>query len=239
MFLHSFGASIFKDEGAGDFTVTINSPEALASLDYYLDLNAKAGHPNFGSIDQGQMIQQFLTGKAAHVITVNAFFADLENPEKSLVAGKWAAARLPHAEGEEPAPAAGHWTAAIAQNVPADRQAAALAFLEWFATYENQARYLERGGVAIRQDIYESPDYADKPEYSWFEAYAESAPYVRLAWTVPEGSQIQTVLDLRLNQAAISELSPAEALNTAAEEIYQIMKSAGYNTGKLPDLPEG
>jgi multiple sugar transport system substrate-binding protein len=62
---------------------------------------------------------------------------------------------------------------------------------------------------------------------------------VRLAWTVPEGSQIQTVLDLRLNQAAISELSPAEALNTAAEEIYQIMKSAGYNTGKLPDLPEG
>ncbi len=236
MFLHSFNASIFKDEKHGDFTVTINSPESKKALDFYLELNHKAGHPNFGSIDQGQMVQQFITGKAAHIITVNAFFADFDNPDKSLVAGKWAAAVLPHAPGSEPAPAAGHWTAAIARNVPTDRQKAALAFLQWFVTYDNQVRYLQHGGVVVRQDVYDNPEFAKQPKYSWFKAYADSTPYVQMAWTVPEGTQIQTVLDLRLNQAAIGELSPDAALNTAADDIYKIMKGAGYKTGKLPDL---
>jgi multiple sugar transport system substrate-binding protein len=238
MYLHSFNASIFRDEKGGDFTVTLNSPESKKALDFYLDLNHKAGHPNFGSIDQGQMVQQFLTGKAAHILTVNAFFADFDNPDKSLVVGKWGAALLPHGPGGQPAPAAGHWMAAIAKNVPPDRQKAALAFLEWFVSRDNQVRYLDNGGVVVRQDIYDDPKFADQPKFSWFKAYAESTPFVEMAWTVPEGSQIQTVLDLRLNQAAIGELSPSKALNTASDEIYKIMSDAGYKTGKLPDLAD-
>jgi len=235
MYLHSFGGSIFRDEKAGDFTVTINSPEAKAALDYFIDLNKVAGHPNVGSIDQGQLIQQLLVGKAAHVLTVNAFIPQIEDPDKSAVVGKIGWARVPTSANGDPAPAAGHWMAGIPKNVPADRQKAALEFLKWFSTYDNQVRYFENGGVVIRQDVYES-DIASKPGNEWFKAYAESTPYVHLAWTVPEGTQIQTVLDLRLNQALIGEMSSTEALNTAAEEISKIMGDAGYKTGKLPNL---
>jgi multiple sugar transport system substrate-binding protein len=55
-------------------------------------------------------------------------------------------------------------------------------------------------------------------------------------YTVPEGPQIVSVLELRLNQALIGEKSTAEALNAAAAEIQDIMQKAGYKTGKLPDL---
>ena len=44
-YLHSFGGSVFKDPAAGDYTVTINSPESLAALEFYLDLAETHGHP--------------------------------------------------------------------------------------------------------------------------------------------------------------------------------------------------
>ena len=40
-YLHSHNGAIFKDERAGDFTVTINSPEAKKALDTYVDLAKK------------------------------------------------------------------------------------------------------------------------------------------------------------------------------------------------------
>jgi len=44
------------------------------------------------------------------------------------------------------------------------------------------------------------------------------------------------VLDLRLNQAITGEMTSAAALNKSAEEIYEIVRKAGYKTGRLPDL---
>ncbi|MEP6970708.1 MAG: extracellular solute-binding protein, partial [Betaproteobacteria bacterium] len=65
-YLHSYNGAIFKDEKAGDFTVTINSPEAKKALDMYVDLAKKYGPPNPGSFGQAQVIQALVTGKAAH-----------------------------------------------------------------------------------------------------------------------------------------------------------------------------
>ena len=44
------------------------------------------------------------------------------------------------------------------------------------------------------------------------------------------------MLELRLNQAVIGERTSTDALNTAAGEIHEIMRKAGYKTGRLPDL---
>ena len=52
----------------------------------------------------------------------------------------------------------------------------------------------------------------------------------------PEGPQIVSVLELRLNQALIGEKTSADALNSMAVEIQDIMQKAGYKTGRLPDL---
>ncbi len=47
---------------------------------------------------------------------------------------------------------------------------------------------------------------------------------------------MEQVIGLRLNQALIGEISTAEALNSAAEEIHDILKASGRNTGMLPKL---
>ncbi len=234
-YLHSHGGAIFKDEKAGDFTVTLASPEAKRALDIYLELAKTAGPPNPGSYGQAQVIQALVTGKAAHATPVIAAWSQMDDPTKSAVVGQMNIAMLPRGPGGQPAPTLGHFIGAIPKNIPKERQVAALAFLKWFQTYDAQLKYAQAGQPPIRKDVY-AADFGKKPEFRWMKAMVDSAPYPRMMYTVPEGAQIVGVLELRLNQAVIGERTSADALNTAAAEIHEIMRKAGYKTGRLPDL---
>ena len=235
-YLYGYGGSIFKDEKNGDFTVTINGPEAKQAFDFYLRLAKEAGHPQTGAQGQAQVIQNLVTGKAAHVIMVIAAWAQVDDPTKSAVVGKIEFAVPPHAPGHKPGPGIGHFLGAIPKNVPKERQMAALAFLKWFQTREAQVIYTKAGAPPVRLDVLNDPELHRKPEFRWMKALAEGLLTARQPWTVSEGAQLTAVLDLRLNQAVTGEMSAAAALNKSAEEIYDIMKKGGYRTARLPDL---
>ena len=66
-YLHSNNGAIFRDEKAGDFTVTINSAEGKRALDIYADMAKKSGPPNPGSYGQAQVITALVTGKAGQL----------------------------------------------------------------------------------------------------------------------------------------------------------------------------
>jgi multiple sugar transport system substrate-binding protein len=234
-YLHSYNGAIFRDEKAGDFTVTINSPQAKQALDMYIDLAKKSGPPNPGSYGQAQVIQALLTGKAAHATPVIAAWPQVDDPNKSAVVGKINVAVLPHGPGGKSTPTLGHFIGGIPKNIPKDRQVAALAFLRWFQTYDAQVKYAQAGQPPIRKDVFNAP-FMKTPPFRWASAVAESTPNARMMYTVPEGPQIVSVLELRLNQALIGEKTSADALNSMAVEIQDIMQKAGYKTGRLPDL---
>ena len=234
-YLWSFGGNLFRNEKQGDYTVVINSPEARQALDYYLRLAKEAGHPNTGGQTQGQVIQNLLTGRAAHAILVIAAWQQMDDPTKSAVAGKIGFSVPPHAPDHMPAPPLGHFIGGIPRNVPKERQQAALNFLRWFQTYDAQVKYTEAGGPPVRFDVLAS-DMNKKPEFRWMKALGEGLKYSRQMWTVQEGAQLTAVFDLRLNQAVTGELTSTGALNTIAGEIHDIMQKGGYKTGRLPDL---
>jgi multiple sugar transport system substrate-binding protein len=234
-YLHSHNGGIFKDEKAGDFTVTINSPEAKKALDVYIELAKKSGPPNPGSYGQAQVIQALVTGKAAHATPVIAAWPQMDDPTKSAVVGKIGIAPLPHGAGGRTTPTLGHFIGAIPKNIPRDRQVAALAFLRWFQSYDAQLVYAQAGQAPIRKDVYDAA-FMKTPEYRWTGAVVASSPNARMMYTVPEGPQIVSVLELRLNQAVIGEKTSTDALNTMATEIHDLMRAAGYKTGRLPDL---
>jgi multiple sugar transport system substrate-binding protein len=234
-YLHGCNGAIFRDEKAGDFTVTINSPEAKKALDTYIELARKYGPPNPGSYGQAQVIQALVTGKAAHATPVIAAWPQMDDPNKSAVVGKMSVAPLPHCVGGKSTPTLGHFIGGIPRNIPKERQVAALAFMNWFQTYDAQVVYAKAGQPPIRKDVYDAP-FMKTPGFRWAKAMAESTPNAKMMYTVPEGPQIVSVLELRLNQALIGEKSSADALNTMAAEILDIMQKAGYKTGRLPDL---
>jgi len=236
-FMLGKGASVVRDPAAGDYTVTINSPQAKAALDLYLDVAKKCGPPNAGSLGQGDLIQLIATGKAAQGMVVSAAWANFDDAAKSAVVGKIQAVPIPRpADGKSPA-MLGNWNMAIPKNLPPEQQKAALAFSKWFLTAGAQRAYAEAGAIPVREDTFRS-DLAQNPKYRWMPAYLEMQKYATQELGYAEGAQVEQVLGLRLNQALIGEMSSGKALNAAAKDIEEIFKKSGRRTGTLPPLPE-
>jgi multiple sugar transport system substrate-binding protein len=236
-FMLGHGARIVADPENGDFTVTVNSPESKEALDLFAELANECGPPNVGAIGQGDVIQLLATGRALQGLAVVAAWPSLNDPERSAVVGRLASVVMPRPDGGEHASAIGNWHLGVPLNISDERKRAALAFAEWFLTYDAQYAYAEAGGVPVRQDVYES-DLADRQEFSWMRAYLDTQPYGHQVLGYAEGAQVEEALGLRLNQAVIGELGTAEALDLAAEEIMRIFETTGRDTGMLPPLAE-
>ena len=234
-YLWGFGGDIFKDAKGGDFSIVINSPESKKALDFWLELAKDAGHPNTGAQSQADIIQAMLTQKAGHIVVVIAAFAQMDDPNKSAVVDLVDYAVAPAAEGHKPAAPLGHWLGGIPKNIPEAQKKAALAFLDWFQGYDAQVAYAEAGGPPVREDVMRS-DLANEKPYRWMTALADALPNARITFTTKEASEILAVTELRLNQAATGELTSAEAVNTMATEISEIMTRAGYDAPTLPPI---
>jgi len=231
------GASVVKDPAGGDYTVTINSPQAKAALDLYVDLLKRCGPPNYGTLGQGDVIQLLSTGKAAMGDVVTAAFASFEDPAKSLVVGKLETVALPTGRGGASGAVIGNWNAVIPKDAPDAQKKAALAFSRWFLTAGAQRAFAQAGGIPNRSDVYLS-DLAKEPRLRWMPAYLETQKFAKQELGYAEGAQVEQILGLRLNQAAIGEMSSGKALNTAAKEIEELFRKNGRKTGALPPLPE-
>jgi multiple sugar transport system substrate-binding protein len=195
------------------------------------------GGEHASAIGQGDVIQLLATGRALQGLAVVAAWPSLNDPERSAVVGRLASVVMPRPDGGEHASAIGNWHLGVPLNISDERKRAALAFAEWFLTYDAQYAYAEAGGVPVRQDVYES-DLADRQEFSWMRAYLDTQPYGHQVLGYAEGAQVEEALGLRLNQAVIGELGTAEALDLAAEEIMRIFETTGRDTGMLPPLAE-
>ncbi len=234
-YLISHGGGLYKDDGDGSYIVTANSPESLAGLNTWIRLaDPTISAPDAATISQAKMIELLATGKAAQAVMVAAAWPQLEDPNKSLVVGKMAVAPLPSG----PAGAVttlGHWLAGISVNVPADRQRAALAFLEWFQTAEAQQKYVDFGGIPVRTDIYEKNASSDGPN-RWMAAMAASADMGVPMFTIPEGVEIVPQIELRLQQALLHQMTNTQALNGLADDIAGILEKSGHKVTRLEPL---
>jgi multiple sugar transport system substrate-binding protein len=230
------GGSVVKDPAAGDYTVTINSPQTKAALDLYIDLLKKCGPQNYGSLGQGDVIQLLATGKAVQGDVVTAAFASFEDPSKSAVVGKLDTVPLPRGRAANGA-VIGNWNAGIPKNLPDAQKKAALAFSRWFLTYDAQRAFAQSGGIPNRSDVFTS-DLAKEPRLRWMPAYLETQKFATQELGFAEGAQVEQILGLRLNQALIGEMSSGKALNAAAKEIEELFRKNNRKTGSLPALPE-
>ncbi|HTR58335.1 MAG TPA: extracellular solute-binding protein [Casimicrobiaceae bacterium] len=235
-FMLGQGASVVKDAENGDYTVTINSPQAKAALDLFIDVQKRCGPPNAGALGQGDVIQLLATGKAAQAMVVSAAWANFDDPTKSAVVGKIMAVPVPAPVGGKPPALLGNWNMAVPKNIPEAQKKAALAFSRWFLTAGAQRAYAEAGSIPVRSDTFQ--ELGSNPRFRWMPAYLAMQTYAVQELGYAEGAQVEQVLGLRLNQALIGEMSSGKALNTAAKEIEEIFRKNGRRTGSLPPLPE-
>lgn len=231
-YLYGHGGGIFADQDNGDYSVTLNNDAGMQALEYYLRLAREAGHPRTEAMDQADLIQNMVTGKAAHISIVIAASSQMDDPNKSAVVGKVQYAPTPSLPGLPTAPGLGHWLAGIAHNVPDDRKAAALEFLRWYQTKEAQMVQAGAGGIPINGAVFNSP-MAQEEKNRWMEPLSRALPNAVNIYQFPEAGEVVSILELGLNRAVAGELTAADAMNAMSADIHKIMSGHGYKTGLL------
>jgi len=234
-YLYGFGGSLFKNQAAGDYTVTLNSEQGRTALDYYIRLAREAGHPKTAAMDQADLIQNMVTGKTAHVMMVIAAWSQMDDPQKSAVVDKVEFAPTPHGPNLTTAPGLGHWLGGVAKNVPDDRKRATVEFLRWYQTKAAQMATAQAGGIPVSAAPYREP-IAQERRFRWMKAVAGSLPHAVSTMNFPEAGEVIPILELGLNQTIAGEITSVAALNSMADQIHAVMAKYKYNTGTLPKL---
>jgi multiple sugar transport system substrate-binding protein len=233
--LASFGGDIFRNAAAGQYTVTLNSPEGLKAMQFFQKLAKDSAPAGVGSLTQARLIQLMTSGKLAQAVMVSAVWPQMDDPQRSAVVGKVNVAPLPAGPSGKAVTTLGHWVAAVPRNLPPDRKKAALAYLDWFQQKSTQQQYRDVNAVPIRQDVLLA-DAGPDPKFRLLPAVAASSGNTRLMLPVPQAAEIADVMELQINKVLVGEAEPAAALNQMAREIEAIMAKAGLPTGRLPDL---
>ncbi|KAA0259643.1 MAG: hypothetical protein EDM79_19435 [Chloroflexi bacterium] len=86
----------------------------------------------------------------------------------------------------------------------------------------------------MRQDVYEEMS-SDPKRGWWMKAMADSTAFIHAQPRLAETPQIIEVIDRRLKQALISEITPEQALLEATKEIHKILTDAGYKVKPLAE----
>ena len=217
-FLYSFGGDMLEVKAGSDCgPVIVNSPEAVASLEYYKSLmdHAPADTLNYFWDDVMALMQQ---GKVYQLIMWNdATYAVAEDKSASTVAGKMGFDLVPQGKGGKVGQVEG-WTYLI-PAYSKNKQAAYL-FIQWMMEKKQQLNQHLNGGASARPDVYADPQ-VQKISYS--KASMDTNAVALPKPTIPESPQITDILVRELSSYLSDQKGAQAALDAAAKEISALL----------------
>jgi multiple sugar transport system substrate-binding protein len=219
-FLYSFGGDMLDVKSGSECgPVIVNSPRAVASLEYYKSLMdySPADTLNYTWDDVMALMQQ---GKVYQLIMWNdATYAVAEDHEASTVAGKMGFDLVPQGEGGKVGQVEG-WTYLVPSY--SKNQKAAYLFIQWMMEKNQQLNQHLNGGATARPDVYAHPD-VQKISYS--KASMDTNAVAMPKPTIPESPQITDILVRELSGYLSGAKSAQAALDAAAVEMSRLLGS--------------
>ena len=195
--MYNFGGG-FMDQAAlsqGREVITVNTPETIVSLQFYVDL-LKNAPSDVGTYTHEEALGSFLAGKTAMWLDATALANQITNPATSVVADTVAFVPTPAGPGGDGAALAG-WNLCISRK--SSKKDAAWAFIVFMASREKSVDYVKAGGVATRDSVFQNAELARlNPSYPAQQQALVSANGLvekGLSW-IPQYDQINQILDI-------------------------------------------
>jgi len=225
-FLYSFGGDMMQtDTGSKCGPIIVNSPEAVASLEYYKSLiqYSPPDTLNYFWDDVMALMQQ---GKVFELVMWNDSTYAVEDPAQSKVSGKMGFATLPVQPGSKAGQSGQSgktgqiegWTYLI----PTDSKhpEAAYLFIQWMMGFDQQLAQHLGGGASSRPDVYAQPDVK---KLSYSQASMDTNAVARPKPTIPQSPEITDILVRELSLALTGAKTPKQALDAAAVEMNKLL----------------
>ncbi len=231
--------SLFRAYGGEWFDgkrVVVDSPEALAALEYYVSLlnsYAPSGVENWNWPD---IADAFGQGTLGSYIDAHGSAAVVANPEKSKVVGKIGFARWPKGPSGKRVTSIWNWSFPINGALSKKDKHATWLFAQWAGSREVQVAtsydfpgaYKRTG--ANRASLWKDPKFLDlmsKFGHNYVEASTESfAKDTDPDWRprLPQWPAVGDTMATAIQSALVGQATPKEALKEAQKKIDQILK---------------
>ena len=210
----AFGGQVLNDGRPA-----MDSPEALAALEFYLEL-ARYAPEGVSMYQSAQVKDAIYSGSGAMAIEVwPGWIKDLDNPEKSAVVGKVVVTKHP-AQVEKSSPMIGVWLAAVPES--SKQKAAAFDFLRFLTSAETQAAIADSTGVPpTRASVHEIAALVEK--YAWYPAQLDGLLNGAARPRTDKWKEIEEALGTYLQLALIGEMGASEALAEVNAKIADIV----------------
>jgi multiple sugar transport system substrate-binding protein len=219
-FLYSFGGDMLQtDTGSKCGPIIVNSPEAVASLEYYKSL-MKVSPPDTLNYTWDDVMALMQQDKVFELTMWNDATYAVENPAQSKVAGKMGFATLP-IQPDNKVGKVGQiegWTYLIPTE--SKNPEAAYLFIQWMMAFDQQLKQHLGGGATSRPDVYDHPDVK---KLSYSQASMETNAVARPKPTIPQAPEITDILVRELSLALSGSKSPKQALDAAAVDMNKLL----------------
>ena len=222
VFIFPFGGYIIDpDSGAAG----LNDPGTVASLEYMIDLleYAPVGVESFSFPEAWDA---FMQGKTAMMVEASAAAPEVENPDKSVVAGNVGYAPMPAG----PAGAySGVWGWGLSITASSENQDAAWALITYLTSKELQDEYIANGGIVSRSSALSDP--ARQAQYPYYQAILDTLEQAAelqeqglgVVVMIPEWSQISEIMGAEAARAIAGEISAQAAADNMQVQVEAIL----------------
>jgi multiple sugar transport system substrate-binding protein len=213
----SFGGQFFDDK----WNVAFNSDSGKAAAEFFVGTmkqNAPEGVVEFDSDQEGAAI---LGGEAGAIIQYSGNALKADDPNQSKVVGKLDFGVVPRKE--QAIAQMGIFIAAVPKSAP--NKANAVAFLNWYTSAATQAKLAEAGSIPVKRTAFgvEKPGNRLIP-VALQQLDAGALPRPR----TPDWAKVEELLGIELNKALQAGSGGGAALDTAAQQVTDYLKQAGY-----------
>jgi ABC-type glycerol-3-phosphate transport system substrate-binding protein len=229
--LRGFGGDWFHNKA-----VTVNSPEAVKALEWYVSTLSQYAPPAVRNWNWPDIADAFSQGTVACYLDAHSSAAVITNPEKSKVVGKVAYARWPKGPSGKRVTSIWNWGFPINAALSDKQKKATWLFIAWAASAETQARTswkfdgpAKRSGLN-RLSLWKSPEFAAAMKNAgdnFIPAALESLEQdTDVEWRprVPQWPAIGETMATAIQAALVGQKKPKEALDDAQARIAQFMK---------------
>lgn len=204
----------------------VNSPEAVAALEYYRELYACCAPPGHSNAFFQEDNDAYISGQVAMVMNYFAFFPPLINPAINPYAEVTGFFANPAGPGGERYAALGGQGMSVNAYISDERKQAALDFVEWFAQDEIQQQWAALGGYTTNIAVLESPEFLEVAPFN--AAFAETMTFVKDFWNIPVYGELLEPAQRYINAYVVGNVGTAkEALDGMALEQHEILVDAG------------
>ena len=220
--LYNYGFLYENPDKPYDLDGFVNSPGAVAGLEYYKSLYECCTPPGSSDWYMSENIDAYKSGQVAMQMNF-AFIWPGVNADPNVGGDK---------SGYFPNPAGpgGHYAQLGGQGISvvsySDSQDAALEYIKWFAQPEIQSKWWELGGYSALRAVVEDPGFATSQPYA--QTFLDSMAIVKDFWAEPAYASLLLSMQDRVHKYVVADQGTAqEALDGLVEDWTEVFEDEG------------